>query len=128
MGKKILIVDDDPVVRSLLTEYLTKHGYKVEVLSHGSECLQRLKTEQPDMLILDLIMPSMSGLQVLQSIREAQQTINLPVILLSANTESESGAYKIGIKADGYIQKPFEIKSMLEMIEQVFSRLRKTPD
>lgn len=119
MGKRVLIVDDDPVIRMLLSEYLSTHGHSVETLCHGSACLDRLRTDKPDVLILDVFMPDMTGQQVLAQIREEENTSQIPVIMLSANSQEDVAEYAhAGVKADSYIQKPFDMKLLLEAINE----------
>lgn len=120
MGKKVLIVDDDPVIRMLLTEYLSTHGHSVEALCHGSACLDRLRTDKPDILILDVFMPDMTGQEVLRLIRErevGETTTHMPVIMLSANTREDLNDSNANMQPDTYIQKPFDMKALLATID-----------
>ena len=118
MGKRVLVVDDDPVIRLLITEYLSNFGHSVEVLDNGADCLERLKGKLPDMLVLDLQMPLMNGIQVLENLRNNPSTSDLPVIMLSANEESENVAASSGETAAKFLQKPFNMKEILQMVEK----------
>jgi len=117
-AKKVMIVDDDPVVRILISEYLGEHGYEVFVAKGGQECLENLEKNMPDVLVLDLLMPDMNGMQVLQNIRKNPQTAGLHVVMLSANNEILSIAANQTCKADSYIQKPFELQKVVQTIEE----------
>jgi len=119
MSKKILVVDDDPVVGILVNEYLSAHGFDIEVLTNGTDCLERLRQELPDILILDLIMPDMTGVQVLQNIRSDSATKALPVILMSADSHSDSLVGQYECTADCYVEKPFDVRRILEAIRSL---------
>jgi len=114
---KVMIVDDDPVVRILISEYLGSHGYKVLIAEGGQECLDNLKKDLPDIIVLDLLMPDMNGMQVLKSIRENPRTAGMHVVMLSANSEILSIAAGQDFQADSYIQKPFELSKVIQTIE-----------
>src|SRR2546425_1120221 len=107
MGKRILVVDDDPVIRTLITEYLSSLGYEIDAVESGKLSLSKLQGPLPDLVLLDFQMPDMTGHQVLQSIRDNPRTATLPVIMLSANSDTESAVSQTNIKADRYLQKPF---------------------
>lgn len=113
---KILVVDDDPVIGLLVNDFLTAYGHDIEVINSGSECLAKLQTDQPDMLILDLVMPEMSGIDVLEKIRTDGATEKLPVIMLSANDDTDTLLEQYGFGADHYVEKPFNVKKLLEII------------
>jgi CheY-like chemotaxis protein len=118
MAKKILIVDDDPVIRTLLTDYLSSQGFDVRTLAQAGDCLESLRAEAPDLLIIDMIMPDMTGLQVLEELADESQLSELPVIMLSANVEADlqqAGSAQV----DRYIQKPFELKVILEAVQNL---------
>ena len=117
-AQNILIVDDDPVIRTLVTEYLAHYGHTVEVVESGKLCLEKLQEKSPDILILDMLMPDMSGMEVLESLRANPLTANLPVIMLSADKSMAADATH-GAHADRYIQKPFDIKDFLQAIDEL---------
>ncbi|MBN8547835.1 MAG: response regulator [Deltaproteobacteria bacterium] len=117
-AQRILIVDDDPVVRMLVTEYLSHYGHSVEVVESGKLCLEKLRENSPDILILDMLMPDMSGTEVLEQLRANPTTANLPVIMLSADKRMAADASS-SAHADCYIQKPFDIKDFLRAIDDL---------
>jgi len=116
MGRKVLVVDDDPVIRALLGDYVAKFGHNVEVQASGADCLQSIAQSQPDIIVLDLQMPDMSGAEVLAKLRADPKTAHLPIIMLSAN-ENSSSVGSQEIHADRYMQKPFNMKEILGAIE-----------
>jgi DNA-binding response OmpR family regulator len=117
VNKKILIVDDDPVIRVLIQEYLSNQGYDVRVVCDGGECLNEIPTFSPDLVVLDLIMPDMSGVEVLKNIRSNPSTQKLPVLMLSANTDTEAVADSHHVNANRYLQKPFNLREVLDAVE-----------
>ena len=119
MGKRILVVDDDPVIGVLVNEYLTAYGHNIEVQTTGERCLESLEDHLPDLVILDMIMPDMTGVDVLRSIRGNATMAKLPVIMLSANNDADSLLGDYEFNADAYIEKPFDIRVILEAIEKV---------
>lgn len=121
MPKRLVVVDDDPVIRMLVSEYLNAHGHELTVLESGTECLETLSAADPlpDALVLDLIMPDMTGFDVLQKIRADERLKNLPVILLSANADSEKDARQHDVSADYYLLKPFEMPELLKAVDTV---------
>lgn len=116
MTKQILVVDDDPVVGILINEYLAAQGFNIELLNSGGACLERLRLSLPDLLILDLQMPDMTGIEVLKNIRANQQTKNLPVIMMSADNGIDELLRQHQCSADSYVEKPFEPRAILEAI------------
>ena len=118
-AKRILIVDDDPVIRTLVGDYLGAYGFEIELLESGGSCLAALKNRIPDLLIVDLQMPDMTGIEVLKRIRENALTAPLKVILLSANNTTESLATQSGVKADYYLEKPFDMKVLLGLVKEL---------
>lgn len=122
MGKKILVVDDDPVIRSLVTEYLTNFGHTIQSADSGALALDRLSHEKPDIVILDMMMPEMNGAQVLDRMRRDPNTAKLPIIMLSANNDiAEMVSANTSAHADCYLQKPFVLREVLLAIEELSS-------
>ncbi|MEZ4754510.1 MAG: response regulator [Bdellovibrionota bacterium] len=117
MGKRILIVDDDPVIRVLIEEFLQSHGYDVSVVESGETCLSQLEKELPDLLFLDLQMPTMTGIEVLKNMRNNPKTVNVPVVMLSANDERSTLKTAFDTGAPRFLQKPFAMNDILNAIE-----------
>lgn len=119
MEKKVLVADDDPVVCILMTEFLSSKGFQVETSQSGQACLDRLNQELPDVLLLDLLMPDMTGIDVLRRLRGDPRTASLPIVILSADTDTESVMQSNNVAASAYLHKPFGAKEVMAVVEQV---------
>ena len=119
MGYRILIADDEAEIRDLLRLYLEKDGYEVLEAADGLETMESVKRENPDLLLLDIMMPGLDGYRVLRNIRE---TNNIPVIMLSAKGTNTDKILGLDLGADDYITKPFE---PLEAVARVNSNIRR---
>ena len=120
MAERILVADDEKEIRNLLRLYLENEGFEVYEASSGPEVLSGIRTKQPDLLLLDIMMPEMDGLSVLKEIRK---THNIPVIIISARTGDAEKILGLNIGADDYICKPF---NPLEVVARVRSQLRRS--
>ena len=119
----ILVVDDNPDSITILQSILETRGYRVVVADSGPAALQKVQAEPcPDLVLLDVMMPEMNGLEVLQAIKETHATARLPVILVTAKTHDEDvlSGYQYG--ADYYITKPFTAKQLLYGIDLVLGK------
>ena len=119
MSIKVLIVEDDKNIRDLLERYLKKENYKVISAADGGEGLSLFHSEQPNLVLLDLMMPVMDGWAVCKAIRAESQ---VPVIMLTAKGETDDKVLGLKTGADDYITKPFEMKEVLARIEAVLRR------
>ncbi|MBE9223481.1 response regulator transcription factor [Cyanobacterium stanieri LEGE 03274] len=117
---KLLLIDDDPNLILLVTDYLEFNGYQVLTASQGREALSLLETEMPDLIICDVMMPEMDGYSFVEEIRQNPQWNQLPIIFLSAKTQSHDRIKGLNIGADVYLVKPFEPE---ELVAQVKSTL-----
>ena len=124
MYEKILVVDDIEDIRSLLQEALQANGYSTLEAADGREALSIIETEPPDLVILDIAMPVMSGFQVLRQLRKNS---DIPVIMLSARTDTVDKVESLELGADDYITKPFEIAEMTARVEAVLRRRKTMP-
>ena len=122
MKHKVLVVDDNPDSVAIMRGILEGRGYDVAAAHSGTEALQFLKKEAVDLVLLDIMMPEMSGMEVLQRIKEDAATGRLPVILVTAKTQDEDvlSGYQYG--ADYYITKPFTAKQLLYGIELILGK------
>ena len=119
MANSVLIVEDDKNIADLLRLYLEKDGYQVTVAGDGGEGLEKFRANQPDLVLLDVMMPVMDGWQVCRAIRAESQ---VPVIMLTAKSETDDKVMGLKTGADDYITKPFEMKEVLARIEAVLRR------
>ena len=119
MAISVLIVEDDRNIAELLQLYLEKEGYAVTVAYDGGQGLSKFRAIQPDLVLLDVMMPVMNGWDVCRVIREESKT---PVIMLTAKSETDDKVQGLKAGADDYITKPFEMKEVLARIEAVLRR------
>ena len=120
MSKKILVVDDEPKITQLVRDYLERAGFEVFVAYDGKTALSLAKTEKPDMIILDLGLPQMDGLDFT---REYRKSFNAPIIMLTARSEESDKLIGLEIGADDYITKPFSPKELVARVRVVFRRM-----
>jgi two-component system sensor histidine kinase ChiS len=121
-GKNIFIVDDDPVIRLLVSEYLKNQGYAVCALDSAKACIEKLTDQMPDLIFVDMQMPEMNGAELLQILRNTPAFSGLPVIICSAGNDVEDYTRRnFNVSANEYLSKPFDIKSLSGVIERVFS-------
>jgi CheY-like chemotaxis protein len=134
MGKtaKILVVDDDPDMRETLQIILESAGYTVVTGEDGQQCLTKLKQEEPDLLILDLLMPRMDGFEVCKALKDPRHSryARIPVIILSSVQEGVSQRrYELetGVRmdVDDYVEKPVEGAVLLDRVGKIIKRLGK---
>ncbi len=126
MAISVLVVEDDRNIAELLQMYLEKEGYAVTIAGDGGQGLAKFRAIQPDLVLLDVMMPVMDGWSVCAAIRAESQT---PVIMLTAKSETDDKVTGLKQGADDYITKPFEMKEVLARIEAVLRRTdRATPE
>jgi two-component system alkaline phosphatase synthesis response regulator PhoP len=126
--KKILIVEDEPEIAQLVKLYLEKDGFRASVAKSGVEALMLVKSGSPDLLILDLMLPEMDGIEVCKKLRNAPNTALLPIIMLTAKSEESDTIIGLELGADDYVTKPFSPKALLARVKALFRRLERTND
>ena len=124
MNTKILLVDDDPNIRQLVNLYLVKEGFEVAMADRGDTALDAFRKAQPNLILLDLMLPGMDGWQVC---REVRKTSNVPIIMLTAKDETFDKVLGLELGADDYIVKPFDMKELVARIKAVLRRFQQ-PD
>ena len=120
MPKKILIVEDEANIRELLRLYLEREGYTVIEAENGVEGIKKWKSEKPDMLLLDVMMPVMDGWAVCKEIRAES---DVPIIMLTAKGETADRVSGLEMGADDYIVKPLEMPEVIARVRAVFRRM-----
>lgn len=123
----ILIVEDEEDILALLHYNLMKAGYRVECATDGEEALRILENSTPDLLLLDLLLPGIGGLEICRKIRAAKKTAQLPIIMLSALGEEGDVVKGLDLGADDYVVKPFSMKILLARILSVLRRRDEQP-
>ena len=119
MTARILIIDDDAKLNTLLTEYLSRFGFGVRTATHPEVGLRSFKTDPPDLLILDVMLPAMDGLAVCRKVRE---TSRVPIIMLTARGDVADRIVGLELGADDYLPKPFEPRELVARIQAVLRR------
>ena len=122
--QKILIVDDDANIAELISLYLTKECYETMIVNDGEEALSVFKTFQPNLILLDLMLPGIDGYQVCREIRSKAST---PIIMLSAKGEVFDKVLGLELGADDYIIKPFDSKELVARVKAVLRRFQPQP-
>jgi phosphate regulon transcriptional regulator PhoB len=121
---KILIVDDEKDIVELISYNLAKEGFTVVKAFDGEAALKNVKTQNPDLIILDLMLPKMNGLDVCREIRRNPGTAGLPIIMLTAKGEEIDKIIGLEVGADDYITKPFSVKELIARVRTILRRLK----
>ncbi len=125
MTGKILIVDDELNIRELIKFNVEKEGYKVLEADNGQTAVSMAKTEKPDLIILDLMLPGIDGLEVCRIIKNSRETAAIPIIMLTAKNEEIDKVIGLELGADDYLTKPFSPRELVARIKAVLRRSQK---
>ena len=128
---KILIVDDEEDIVNLIAYNLEKEGYSTVKAFDGESALHIIKTQKPDLIILDLMLPKMNGLDVCRNVRRNPSTAALPIIMLTAKSDEVDKVTGLEVGADDYVTKPFSVRELIARVHSVLRRFKeseKTPD
>ncbi len=117
----ILILEDDPSVQTLMRKQLTAHGFKVTIATDGLDGLMKLETLKPDILLCDVMMPNLDGIEFVKAIKANSATQKIPVIFLTAKTDPRSMIEGINVGARFYVTKPFQIDDLLNKVKRALS-------
>ncbi len=115
----ILVVDDDPNIRRVVQLYLEKEGFDVQIAERGDDAVAAFRRAEPDLMLLDVMLPGMDGWQVLKAVRK---TSAMPIIMLTAKEETFDKVLGLELGADDYITKPFDGKEMVARVKAVLRR------
>jgi two-component system alkaline phosphatase synthesis response regulator PhoP len=119
---KILVVDDEIYIVHILDFSLGMEGYEVITALDGEQALEKVKTEKPDLIVLDIMMPKLDGYEVCKNIKSSADTQHIPVILLSAKGRNVDQKLGFDVGADDYITKPFSPRKLVERINQLLGQ------
>ena len=122
---KILIADDNKQITSVLMEYAKKEGYSVEIAIDGAEAIEKFKSFEPDLILLDVMMPRMDGFEVCRDIRRDS---NVPIIMVTARGEDFEKIMGLDIGADDYIVKPFSCGEVMARVRAILRRINLSTD
>jgi len=127
-SKKILIVEDEEDILDLVQLYLKKEGYRTYTASTGLEGLRQAKAEQPDLVVLDLMLTEMDGLEVCKQIRADPRLSRTPIIMLTAKAEEADTVIGLELGADDYVTKPFSPKALVARVKALLRRLERAQE
>ena len=123
--KQILVVDDEPRIAEIARDYLARAGYAVTVAGNGADALALARTRRPDLIVLDLGLPQVDGLDVTRALRRQS---SVPIIMLTARVEESDKLIGLELGADDYITKPFSPRELVARVRAVFRRVDAAPD
>ena len=123
---RILVAEDDPDIASLLGHYLQRAGFEADLVPSGSDVLPRLRKAPPDLLLLDIMLPGLDGLEVCRAVRGDEHTAAIPIILVTAKAEESDRIVGLELGADDYITKPFSPNEVIARIRALLRRARRT--
>ena len=115
MAEKILVVDDERAIRELVTLVLARAGYEVVRAADGRESIELAAKEHPDLIILDMRMPGLHGVDTCRELRSRQQTVGIPILVLTGYMENEKEAMDAGV--DGFLAKPFRPEELIARVK-----------
>jgi DNA-binding response OmpR family regulator len=121
MSGLIMVVDDDAGIQDFLQIALESEGYEVKIAHDGKNALEMLETLTPDLIILDLMMPRMNGLDFLNVLEQQGRRTAFPFLLLTAGTQVEEKATRMAV--DAYLSKPFDLQDLLDALDMVLHRV-----
>jgi two-component system phosphate regulon response regulator PhoB len=122
MSKKILVVDDEADVLDLVCMNLRAAGFNVVTAESGQAALKKARTEQPELIILDIMLPEMTGLEVCKALKKDNATLDIPIILLTAKAEEVDRVVGLELGADDYVSKPFSPRELVLRVKSILRR------
>ncbi len=123
-GERVLVVDDEPDICALVAYHLAKAGYRVSTASNGADAVEAAREERPALIVLDLMLPGMSGYEVLEQVRADAQTSEVAVLMLTARREEEDRIRGLTLGADDYLTKPFSPQELVLRVAAILRRAR----
>lgn len=127
-SKKIVIVEDELDILEVLVYNLEREGFEVLSTDHGTKGLELITTQKPDLVVLDLMLPGMDGLEICQKVRANDSVAATPIIMLTAKSEESDVVLGLGLGADDYLSKPFSPKVLVARIKAMLRRSKTTED
>lgn len=117
-SKKVLVVDDNPDAVNILMTVLKRGGYTVEIARNGSEALQKINEENPELILLDIMMPKMNGFEVCKAVKSDSKTRHITVLMITGKTDTESRAEGLRLGATDYLVKPIHPMEALRKVKE----------
>ena len=126
MAKKVLMIEDEPDIIGLVTHYLEKEGYRMTAVRDGAKGLKQIQAELPDLLILDVMLPGMDGLEICRRLRADSKSAALPILMLTAKGEETDRVVGLEMGADDYLTKPFSPKELTARVKALLRRVERS--
>jgi len=123
-GEKVLVVDDHPDIITLLEESFRRKGYEVISATNGYEALAKVYQEQPDLVLLDIMMPMFNGYEICQTLKNNDETKHIPIIFITASGKQADIERGFEMRADGYVVKPFEPLELTDFAGRILQKVR----
>jgi len=123
---RVLVVEDDPDIAQLVAHYLEKSGFSVDLLANGRDALTSIAAHPPDVLVLDLMLPHVDGLEICRVVRSNDATAAVPIIMLTARAEESDRIVGLEIGADDYLAKPFSPNELVARVRALVRRAQRT--
>jgi len=123
----VLVVEDEPDIRHLIAHHLGREGFRCREVATGAEALRAVRTSIPDLIVLDLMLPEMGGLEVCRRLRGDAGTAAIPIIMLTAKSDEIDRVVGLELGADDYVAKPFSPKELVARVRAVLRRARPDP-
>ena len=123
-GERILVVDDEPDITALVAYHLARAGYRVSTAGNGTDALSAVKDERPALVVLDLMLPGLTGYEVIEHIRADRSTTDVPVLMLTARKDEADRVKGLTMGADDYLTKPFSPQELVLRIGAILRRVR----
>lgn len=127
VGERILVVDDEPDIVALVVYHLAKAGYRVSSAAAGPDALQMARRERPSLIVLDLMLPGMSGFEILEQLRADDNTRGIAVLMLTARKEEPDRIKGLSLGADDYLTKPFSPQELVLRVGAILRRIGAAP-
>ncbi len=123
----ILVVDDEEDIRELVGHHVEREGYEVTCVGTGEEALKKTRAQRPDLIVLDLLLPGIDGLEVCRRLKADQESAHIPIVMLTAKGEEADIVAGLELGADDYVTKPFSPRVLMARVRAVLRRKRREP-
>jgi two-component system, OmpR family, alkaline phosphatase synthesis response regulator PhoP len=123
---RVLVVEDDKDIADLIVHYLQKAGHVVDAIGSGALVAPRVSSERPDLIVLDLMLPGMDGMQVCEALRQDPATASIPIIMLTARGDESDRIAGLELGADDYVTKPFSPKELVARVSALLRRVQRS--
>jgi two-component system phosphate regulon response regulator PhoB len=124
---QVLVVEDERDIAALVAYHLTREGYRVRTVGTGNDALEAIRNERPDLVVLDLMLPELSGYEILEDMRRRPEIQDVPVVVLTARREESDRIKGLELGADDYLTKPFSPQELVLRIKAVLRRVQAAP-